>query len=340
MSRAGFNRKTALATLTMVLAAEAADLDVLWGFKGPIAALQHHRGITHSFVGAPFVAAVTLGFVYLLHRWRTRSGKSATSSSKQPVRWGYLYWLALLAALSHILLDYTTAYGIRMFAPFDWRWYSWDIVFIIEPVMLAALILGLVMPSLFELINQEIGARSTGPRGRGGAIFALVCLLLIWGFRDYQHRRVLNAMSALLFQRAVPVKIGAYPYWVNPFRWHGVVETETLFQTVPIDSMVPAVDEQSEAHTYYKPEETPITQAAKASHFGQVYLDWAVFPLTQTEALQGAFKGYLVRFQDLRFEDPRSRGSGRLGGWVLVGPDLRVQEQGPNSKRPSTEENP
>ena len=147
-------------------------------------------------------------------------------------------------------------------------------------------------------------------------------------------------MSALLFQRAVPVKIGVYPYWVNPFRWHGVVETETLFQTVPIDSMVPAVDEQSEAHTYYKPEETPVTQAAKASYFGRVYLDWAVFPLTQTEALQGAFKGYLVRFQDLRFETPGSGGAGRLGGWVRVGPDLRVQEQGPNAKRPSSEVNP
>jgi len=340
MSRAGFNRKTALATLTMVLAAEAADLDVLWGFKGPIAAFQHHRGFTHSFAGAPFVAAVTLGFVYLLYRWHMRSARPATSRSKQPVRWGYLYWLALLAALSHILLDYTNAYGIRLFAPFDWHWYSWDIVFIIEPVMLLVLVLGLVMPSLFGLINQEIGARSTGPRGRGGAIFALLCLVLIWGFRDYQHRRALNAVSALLFQRAVPVKIGVYPYWVNPFRWHGVVETETLFQTVPIDSMVPAVDEQSEAHTYYKPEETPVTQAAKASYFGRVYLDWAVFPLTQTEALQGAFKGYLVRFQDLRFETPGSGGAGRLGGWVRVGPDLRVQEQGPNAKRPSSEVNP
>ena len=144
------------------------------------------------------------------------------------MRWGYLYWLALLAALSHILLDYTTAYGIRMFAPFDWRWYSWDIVFIVEPVILVALILGLVMPSLFGLINQEIGARSKGPRGRGGAIFALMCLVLVWGFRDYQHRRALNAMGAVLYQRAVPVKLGAYPYWVNPFRWHGVVETDIV----------------------------------------------------------------------------------------------------------------
>ena len=60
------------------------------------------------------------------------------------MRWGYLYWLALLAALSHLLLDYTTAYGIRLFEPFNWRWYSWDIVFIVEPVILVALILGLV----------------------------------------------------------------------------------------------------------------------------------------------------------------------------------------------------
>jgi inner membrane protein len=178
MSRAGLNRKSALATLTMVLAAEAADLDVLWAIKGPVAALQHHRGITHSFVAVPFVAVVTVGFVFLLSRWRRPSGEPRILRCKLPVRWGYLFWLALLAALSHILLDYTTAYGIRMFAPFNWRWYSWDIVFIIEPVILLALIAGLALPWLFGLINEEIGARDRGPRGRAGAIFALVCLLV------------------------------------------------------------------------------------------------------------------------------------------------------------------
>ena len=56
LGRSGFNRKSALATVTMVLAAEAADIDVIWGIKGPIAGLQHHRGITHSFAGVPFIA--------------------------------------------------------------------------------------------------------------------------------------------------------------------------------------------------------------------------------------------------------------------------------------------
>jgi inner membrane protein len=340
MGRSGLNRKSALATLTMVLAAEAADLDVLWDLKGPIAAFQHHRGITHTFVGAPFVAAATLGFIWLLCRWRKADGRPRILRSKLPVRWAYLYWLALIAALSHILLDFTTAYGIRMFAPFDWRWYSWDIVFIIEPVILVALIAGLVFPSLFGLVNQEIGARSKGPQGRTGALFALICLVAVWGFRGYQHQRALNAMGALMYQGAVPVKIGAYPYWVNPFRWHGVVETETLFQTVPVNSRTPEVAEQLDANTYFKPEETPVTQAAKASYLGRVYLDWAVFPLAQTEPLQGNFKGYLVRFQDLRFTYPEMSGRGTLGGWVLLGPDLRVQEEGTSSLKPSVGENP
>ena len=340
MGRAGFNRKSALATLTMVLAAEAADLDVLWDLKGPIVAFQHHRGITHTFVAAPFVAAVTVGFVWLLCRWKRPSGQPRIVRSKLPVRWRYLYWAALIAAVSHILLDYTTAYGIRLFAPFNWRWYSWDIVFIIEPVILAVLIAGLTLPWLFGLVNEEIGARNQGPRGRGWAICALVFMVVVWGHRDYQHRRALNAISALLYQNEAPVKMGAYPYWVNPFRWHGVVETDTLFQTMVVDSSAPQVDPQGKARTYFKPEETAVTLAAKTSYLGRVYLDWAVFPITHVEPLQDDFKGNLVRFQDLRFSYPEARGRATLGGWVLLGPDLRVQEEGMNSQKPSVGDGP
>ena len=151
MGRAGFNRKSALATVTMVLAAEAADIDVLWALKGSIAGLQHHRGITHSFVGVPFVAAAVLLLVYLCHRLKLRlrppNERAPEAPPRLPIRWGYLYFCAVVAALSHLLLDYSTAYGIRLFEPFNFRWYSWDIVSIIEPVMLVALIAGLVLPS-------------------------------------------------------------------------------------------------------------------------------------------------------------------------------------------------
>jgi inner membrane protein len=332
MGRSGFNRKSALTTLTMVLAAEAADVDVVWALKSSIAGLQHHRGITHSFVGVPFVAAAVLAFVYLVHHVRRRRAQSIEARTRLPVRWGYLYLCALLAALSHLLLDYATAYGIRLFEPFNYRWYSWDIVFILDPLIWLVLIAGLLLPALFGLINQEIGVRSKGPRGRAGAIFALICFVAIWGVRDNQHRRALSAMNSFLYRGAAAQRVAAYPYMFNPFRWHGVVETADFFETVPVNSLGPEIDDP-QAQLFYKPEETDVTLAAKSSHFGQVYLDWAVFPYVQSQKVEGEVRGFLVDFQDLRYTYPESRGKPPLGGYVVLGPDLRVEDEGMNSTK-------
>src|ERR1700761_2064889 len=73
LARAGFNRKTALATLTMTLAAEANDIDIVTYFKGPTFGFAHHRGITHTFVGVPFVAAAVLLLVWMIEWVRRRS---------------------------------------------------------------------------------------------------------------------------------------------------------------------------------------------------------------------------------------------------------------------------
>ena len=336
MGRAGFNRKSALATVTMVLAAEAADIDVLWALKGSIAGLQHHRGITHSFVGVPFIAAAVLVFVYLCHRLKLRFRPPGVRSPEAPpllpIRWGFLYFCAVVAALSHLLLDYTTAYGIRLFEPFNFRWYSWDIVYIIEPLMLLALVAGLVVPSLFGLINQEIGARSKGPRGRSGAIFALVCLVIIWGVRDYQHRRAVTAMNSFLYHGATPLRLAAYPYMIDPFHWHGVVETADFFETVPVNSLGPEVDD-SRGLLFYKPPETDASRAAKSSYLGRVYLDWAVFPIVEVQEFRGETSGYLAEFKDLRYTYPDSRGRTPLGGYVVLSPNLHVLDEGMNSSR-------
>ena len=72
IGRAGLNRRTAYATLAAVLAAEAADIDTLWGLAGPVEGLKHHRGITHTFIAVPVVAAVVVGMVWLFDRWWQR----------------------------------------------------------------------------------------------------------------------------------------------------------------------------------------------------------------------------------------------------------------------------
>lgn len=317
LGRAGFNRKTALATATMCLAAEAPDLDIVAQFGRPGFGLGHHRGFTHSILGSFLVAGVVVGFVYLI--WRLRGRKTKYNL---PPRWGLLYALAYLASLSHILLDFTNHYGVRPFWPFSERWYSWDIIFIYEPVLLVLLLGALILPSLFALINSEIGARSQGPKGRLAAIVALICVCITWGVRDYEHRRAVNALEARLYKDQDPRLIGAYPLPGNPFQWYGVVETQNFFAQMMVDSLAPDVDPESKMQIRFKPEETDITLAAKRSYFGQIYLDWAKFPVTETYKQESG--GYLVRFKDLRYDYPGRGGRTPLGGGVELDSNLRV----------------
>jgi len=334
MGRAGLNRKTALATATLTLAAEAPDLDVLSRFGGSAFGLNHHRGFTHSFLGVPLVAAAVVAFIYLV--WRLRGRK--TRNPNLPARWGLLFAYACLAGLSHILLDYTTAYGVRPFWPFSERWISWDIVFIVEPVLLVVLTLGLITPGLFALINEEIGARSKGkPAGRLAATLALIAVVACWGVRDYEHRRALAALQARDYQGADAIRVSAYPYWVNPFRWYGVVETPNFFATMDVDSlnfssMSPEVDPEGQMRIQYKPEETAVSLAAKKTYLGRVYLSWAQYPVTETEELANRTSGsagaaYEVRFRDLRYDYPGHEARATLGAVVVLTRDLRVVDE-------------
>ncbi len=105
----------------------------------------------------------------------------------------------------------------------------------------------------------------------------------MWGVRDYEHRRAVNALDSRLYDGADPVRVSAFPYWLNPFQWYGVVETQDFFATMLVDSSVPDVDPEGRMRIRPKPEETPVTLAAKRSYLGRVYLDWAKYPMIETE---------------------------------------------------------
>ncbi len=339
LSRTGFNRKTALATVTMMLAAEAADMDILALVKGSACEFIEHRGITHTFVAIPVIAALVVGVVWGADTLWQRS-RQARGLAQAPLRrWGLLYLLACLAALSHLLLDFTNSYGLRPFYPFWRQWYAWDIVFIFEPLMLAVLLAALVLPWVFGLVNQEIGGPSRGPRGRGASIAALLCIVALWGVRDFEHRRALAAIDGVEFHGEPPIRRAAFPYMVNPFRWAGVAETSDAYVSMEVDSLRPEVDPGNRAETYFKPEPTAATEAARKSDLGRAYLEWARFPLVEAEALGDPTPGYLVHFSDVRFFYPdghpdRYAGTdpathpGRLVAYVLLDSDLRMIREG------------
>jgi len=350
IGRAGLNRKTAYATLAAVLAAEAADMDILWSLRGPVEELKHHRGITHTFIAAPVVAGAVVGLVWLIDRWakRRRLRKLAKMPTQvvdpgaplarqpQTVHWGWLYGTALIAALSHLLLDWTNNYGVRPFFPFNPRWYAGSFMFIAEPLLWGLFLIALVMPWLLGLVGGEIGARRKPFRGQGWAIFALLGMVTLWGWRWSEHGRAQALVEATQVATAPVTRMAFEPYPINPFRWHGVLETANYYQTAEVNTRTGAIESDPQQDVEFKPPATAATEVAKQTPLGQAYLDWGTWAVVrdvgqvpvagmQAPQLLPGRTWTTVQFTDLRFDysylgsgSGRPKGYSPLDGWVYV----------------------
>jgi inner membrane protein len=142
LSRAGLNRSTPLATATLVIAANAPDIDIVATAWGSYGSLALRRGITHGPIALlllPFlVTAAVLSYDRLR---RLRRQPDAAPARPLPV-----LGLATLGVLTHPALDWLNTYGIRLLMPFSERWFYGDSLFIIDPwvwLILAAPLVGM-----------------------------------------------------------------------------------------------------------------------------------------------------------------------------------------------------
>ena len=247
------------------------------------------------------------------------------------MRWGLLYGFAVIALLSHLLLDWTNNYGLRPFFPFNPRWYAGSFVFIFEPLIFVLLLIGLIAPSLFGLINSEVGARREMYRGRGWAIFALLGIVAVWGWRFYERENALKMAcrewglwrgaggadgSELLSGDAVSLVCGC-----------GDVRSFTgRFRSIRGTGRPTSSD--AHADLFYKPPTTIATLVAKRSWLGEAYLDWSMYPLVKETGVD-ADGNATVTFNDFRFMYDTPIFSGRskpaLAGTVLINTDHRVE---------------
>ena len=112
-----------------LLANNLPDLDFAYRAvtPGKLGYLLHHRGHTHTVVGALALSLVALGVVLGVARRRR------VVFDRKDVR--ALAALAVFGSLLHIAMDYQNNYGVHPFWPFDDRWYYGDVLFIVEPLL-------------------------------------------------------------------------------------------------------------------------------------------------------------------------------------------------------------
>jgi inner membrane protein len=135
LSATGLRRATPLATATLVLAANAPDVDIVAQLWDPWTALAWRRGISHGVPALLVLPFLVAGGILAWDRWiRRRGGRGrAASPSLAPARPAPVLGLAALGVWTHSPLDWINNYGMRWLLPFDGRWTYGDAVFILDP---------------------------------------------------------------------------------------------------------------------------------------------------------------------------------------------------------------
>ena len=290
LAKAGLERTSRYAMPAILIGANLPDIDLAAIMGGQINYLRYHRGVTHSLFGI----AIESLLLALLFMGIEKSG----THRKRLKSFFWLFLASLIGTGSHLFLDYTNSYGIRPFLPFKSEWYSLDTVFIIDPWILFFLLIGLGMAYLFRLINQEIGARPTSLRS--GAIISLILISGYWVTKEFSHNSALRDLESQPYADGAPLSIGAFPQFMNPFAWHGVVETPRAFHLRFAGwNPFPSLQTEKRIQSFYKPEQKEILQAVSLGNEAKIFLNFARYPFFQILQVPN---GLEVEARDLRFE--------------------------------------
>lgn len=262
----------AAAMLVSILGNNAPDADSFYAsfLTSPLGSLLHHRGHTHTFALAPplgaLAFAVTLGIARLRrHRHDARERL-------------WLLALGVLGALLHVGLDYTNNYGVHPYWPFDNRWIYGDSVFIIEPLLWAALIPPLIFSmesrwakgTLIAIALFGVGVswwRDFVPRSMAATVTLLAVATALSALRATPARRAVisggaalavwllfgvcgrvakasvNELATTDFPRGTTHDVIATPMPANPLCWQIVLiqtEAERYVARSGVAAVVPA----------------------------------------------------------------------------------------------------
>ena len=312
LAEAGLKRRSALATATLVIAANLPDVDAITYLVGrDVDSLAFRRGWTHGPIAMLVLPLILTGVMIAWDRAvRHRPGRRHV-----PVNPGWLFVIALVGVLSHPLLDLLNSYGVRLLMPFSETWFYGDALFIIDPWLWATLAIGVFLSRRRARRERDAGA-GIGTRRRssrevpiGGrwvtrpARVAIILLIVYAGAMALSGRigRAIVAQQSPMGAQATHAMVG--PVALTPFRRDVVravgdqYETGTLiFEPSPRFVRAAVIEKESAA---------PGVAAAMRTRDGAAFLSWARFPRFITEEVGDSIR---VRMSDLRYTDRAGRG--------------------------------
>lgn len=306
MSGAGLRRRTALATVTMVIGANLPDLDALILFTRESArGLAFRRGWTHgvlAMIVLPIIlAAVMFGVGRALDRRRVRRRRPI---SRDPLRPGGLLLVAALSVWTHPLLDLLNTYGVRLLMPFSDRWFYGDTLFIVDPWVWLALGIGATV-SLRRARQVPVGAASPNVMRRAERpariAVGLVTAYIVAMSASSAIGRAVVERQARAAGAAPGRRVMVAPVPIQPFTRSVVRDLGGRYEMGRLEWGLPPRYVPSGEPFPDGLGSTPAQRAAREDRSVQEFLSWSRFPFAEVAA--GASAPH-VRFDDARYAAP------------------------------------
>jgi inner membrane protein len=158
-------RLLAALTWTAILSSNFPDADFVLGWAaggGPLGYLLQHRGYTHTLLATLPMAAIS-GWV-----GARIAGLGNPFRPENRRRAAALFGMAVLGGFLHIGADAWNDYGVHPFYPFDRHWYYGDFIFILEPLL------------IFALLPLAFARAGWGLTRAGWGLTGLALLGLVW----------------------------------------------------------------------------------------------------------------------------------------------------------------
>jgi len=258
IAKTGFDEWVPYAAVTAAIAGNLPDIEIFSGLSSTASYLEHHRGITHTFVGVPALALLLASAMYFFsgNFWKT-------------------YVVALIAMGVHPVLDYANTYGVRPFLPFNGKWYYGDLLFIFDPYIDVVLVLGLMAGAYFN-------------RRKLMAWLSLVAVIAYIGARVE-----LRSLAAAHMEKS-DGEWAVFPTVLNPFIWEGIVGTKTEWVKLRVHSLHGIEGEIT--HTP-RGSFSEIEKRAAATYSAAVLLRFARFPFVRTEKTNTGYRVKFIDFR-------------------------------------------
>jgi inner membrane protein len=136
LARTGFDKRTPLATATMMIGANFPDIDVIAVPLGTD--IGFRRGITHGIPAHIVLPFVLAGLMLAWDRW-VRRRRDPTLPPAIPKE---ILLVSAISIATHPFMDWLNSYGMRWLMPMRNEWYYGDSIFIVDLWLWIVLFLG------------------------------------------------------------------------------------------------------------------------------------------------------------------------------------------------------